>query len=99
MKRTERRDYVIRRVKVNNIDIEDLTDVDMQYVINKLEQDLEFFSNEQKIISTSDLFAYVALSYAISLYKAEHVEKSNQKADIKRLDETIKRIENFFKPS
>ena len=99
MNRTEKRSYVIRRIKVRDIDIEDLTDVEMQSVINDMEKELEDISKDKNIISTADLFAYLALTYAISLYRKEHVEKINQKAGERRLDETLKRLETFLKNS
>ena len=97
MNRTEKRNYTVRRVKITGIDIEDLTEVEMQSIINQMEEDLEFVSSDKKIISTPDLFAYVALSYAMRLYKIEHLEKTKQKAEEKRLDETLKRLETFLK--
>ena len=97
MKKTEKRNYVVRRVRVKDIDIEDLTDVEMQSIITQMEEDLEFIDNDKKILSTPDLFAYLALTYAMRLYKAEHIEKTKQKAEEKRLDETIKRLEDFLK--
>ncbi len=97
MNRTEKRSYVIRRVKVKDIDIKDLTDVEMQSIIQDMEKELEDVSVNADIISTPDLFAYVALSYAIDLYRAEHLENTKQKAEEKRLDETLKRLETFLK--
>ena len=97
MKKTEKRNYVIRRVKVKDIDIEDLTDVEMQSILAKMEEDLEIIANDKKILSTPDLFAYLALTYAMRLYRDEHIEKTKQKVEEKRLDETIKRLEDFLK--
>ncbi len=97
MNRTEKRSYTIRRVKVKDIDIKDLTDVEMQSIIQDMENELESISVNADIISTPDLFAYVALSYAISLYRTKHLENTKQKAEEKRLDETLKRLENYLK--
>jgi len=97
MNKTEKRNYIVRRVKITNIDIKDLTDVEMQTVINKLEEDLEIVAYDKNLMSTADLFAYVALSYAIDLYKEKHIDKIKSKAEEKRLDETITRLEDFLK--
>lgn len=97
MKKIEKRNYIVRRVRLNDIDIEDLTDVEMESIIKQMEEDLELFANNKNLMSTADLFAYVALSYAMRLYQVENLEKTKQKAEEKRLDETIKRLENFLK--
>ena len=97
MNKVEKRNYIVRRVRINDIEIDDLTDVEMQSIITQMEEDLEFIDNDKKILSTPDLFAYLALTYAMRLYKAEHIEKTKQKAEEKRLDETIKRLEDFLK--
>ena len=95
--KVEKRNYTIRRVKLTDIFIDELTDVEMQNIISQMEEDLEEIAVKRNLMSTADLFAYVALSYAMRLYQVEHLEKTMQKAEEKRLDETLKRLENFLK--
>ena len=97
MNKFEKRDLTVNRVKLKDILLDGLTDVEMSDIIAKIEQDITEFSIRKNIMSSTDLFAYVALSYAMRLYKIEHLEKTMQKADEKRLDETLKRLENFLK--
>ena len=97
MSKVEKRNITIRRVKLQDVLLDGLTDVEMQEIVNKMEEDMEELSVKKYLLSTADLFAYVALNYAMRLYQIEHLEKSKQKAEEKRLDETIARIENFLK--
>ena len=99
MNKFEKRDLTVNRVKLKGIDLDGLTDVEMQEIVTQIEQDIAEFSIRKNIMSTTDLFAYVALSYAMRLYQIENLEKTKQKAEEKRLDETLKRIENFLKNS
>lgn len=93
----EKRDLVLRRVTLNEVPIEDLTDGELQDIIAKIEADIDDISNRRNLLSTVHLFGYVLLNYAIRLYQVEHLEKTKQKAEEKRLDETLKRLENFLK--
>ena len=97
MSKFEKRNYTIRRVKLTDILINDLTDGEMQNIIDQMEEDLEEIAVKRNLMSTADLFAYVALSYAMRLYQVENLEKTKQKAEEKRLDETLKRLETFLK--
>lgn len=97
MKKVEKRDITVRRVKLADVLIEEITDVELSDIIANVEEDLEEISVKRNLLSTTDLFAYLALNYAMRLYKIEHLEKSLQKAEEKRLDETIKKVENFLK--
>ena len=99
MSKVEVRNITIRRVKLQDVLLDGLTDVEMQDIINKMEDEMEDISIKKHLLSTPDLFAYIALDYAMRLYKIEHLEKTKQKAEEKRLDETIKRIEDFLKTS
>ena len=93
----EKRDIVLRRVNLSEVPIEDLTDGELQDIIDKIEADMNDISNRRNLLSTVHLFGYVLLNYAMRLYKVEHLEKTKQKAEEKRLDETLKRLENFLK--
>ncbi len=95
----EERDVILKRTKLTAVPVEDLTDGELQDIIAQMEADMDEISQRTRIVGNLNLFPYVAFNYAMRLYKIEHLEKTKQKADEKRLDETIKRIENFLKPS
>ena len=93
----EKRDIVIRRMKLSEVPIEDLTDGELQEIVAQMEADMEDIANRRNLLSSVHLFAYVALNYAMRLYQIDHLEKTKQKAEEKRLDETLKRLETFLK--
>jgi ABC-type Zn uptake system ZnuABC Zn-binding protein ZnuA len=95
--KADKRDIVLRRIKFGEVPVEDLTDGELQDIIEKLEVEMEEISSEKKILSSIQLFGYLLLDYAMQLYRIKHFEKAAQKADEKRLDETLKRLENFLK--
>lgn len=95
----EKRDLVLRRVTLSEVPIEDLTDGELQDIVAKIEADIDDISNRRNLLSTVHLLGYVLLNYAMRLYQVEHLEKTKQKAEEKRLDETLKRLENFLKNS
>ena len=93
----EKRDIVIKRMKLSEVPIEDLTDGELQDIVAQIEADMDDISNRRNLLSNVHLFAYVALNYAMRLYQIEHLEKTRQKAEEKRLDETLKKLEKFLK--
>ncbi len=93
----EKRDVVVRRMKLSEVPLEDLTDGELQEIVAQMEADMEDIANRRNLLSSVHLFAYIALDYAMRLYQIEHLEKTRQKAEEKRLDETLKRLENFLK--
>ncbi len=97
MSKLEKRNIAIRRLPLNDILLDGLTDTEMQEIIAKMEADMEEESTRRNLNSSVHLFAYVALNYAMRLYQIEHLEKTRQKAEEKRLDETIKKLEDFLK--
>ena len=88
----EKRNIVLRRIKFDDVPIEDLTDVELQDIIAQLETDLEDLSDKRNLMGSMQLFGYLLLNYAMRLYQVEHLEKTKQKAEEKRL-------ENFLKTS
>ena len=97
MSKLEKRNIAIRRLPLNDILLDGLTDTEMQEIIAKMEADMEEESTRRNLNSSVHLFAHVALNYAMRLYQIEHLEKTRQKAEEKRLDETIKKLEDFLK--
>ena len=95
--KSDKRDITLRRIKFDEVPIEDLTDGELQDIISKLEVEMTEISNERKILSSIQLFGYLLLDYAMQLYRIKHFEKAAQKAEEKRFDETLKRLENFLK--
>ena len=93
----EKRDITLRRMKFDGVPIEDLTDGELQDIINQLEAELQEISDRRNLMGSVHLFGYLLLNYAMRLYKIEHLEKTMQKAEEKRLDETLKRLETFLK--
>lgn len=97
MSKLETRDIVINKFPLEKILINGLTDSELQEIIAKMEEDMEVESDRRNLRSNVHLFGYVALNYAMRLYQVEHLEKARQKAEEKRLDETIKKLEDFLK--
>ena len=97
MSKVEKRDITVNRITLKDVPLDGLTDGEISTIVTKIEEDITEFSIRKNLMSTADLFAYVALSYAMRLYQIEHLEKGKQKAEEKRLDETLKRLENFLK--
>lgn len=97
MSRNEIRNVIIRRIPLDKIRLNDLTDSELQEIISKMEADMEDEAYNRGLQSTLHLFAYIALNYAMRLYQIEHLEKTRQKAEEKRLDETIEKLKDFFK--
>lgn len=95
----EKRDIVLRRTKLTAVPIEDLTDGELQDIIAKMEADMDDISERTGFVGNLNLFPYLAFNYAMRLYQIEHLEKTKQKAEEKRLDETLKRLETFLKNS
>ena len=95
----EKRNIVLRRMKFEDVPIEDLTDGELQDIITQIETELQEISDRRNLMGTVQLFGYLLLNYAMRLYQIEHLEKTKQKAEEKRLDETLKRLENFLKNS
>lgn len=93
----EKRNIVLRRMKFDDVPIEDLTDGELQEIIDQIETELQEISDRINLMGTVQLFGYLLLNYAMRLYKVEHLEKTKQKAEEKRLDETLKRLETFLK--
>ena len=93
----EKRDIVLRRIKLSEVPIEDLTDGEVQDIVAKMEADMDDVASRRNLLSSVHLLGYIALNYAMRLYKIEHLEKTKQKAEEKRLDETLKRLEDFLK--
>lgn len=93
----EIRNVTIRRFKLDKVVVDNLTDVELEGIIAGMEADMEAESADRRLQSTVHLFAYIALNYAMRLYKIEHLEKTKQKADARRLDETIKMLKDFLK--
>ena len=97
MSKVERRDITVRKWKIENVLVEDLMDSEIDAIVNMMDVDMEDESRRRNINSTVHLFAYIALNYAMRIYKIEHLEKARQKAEEKRLDETIKMLKDFLK--
>jgi len=97
MSTIERRDVVVRRWKIENVLIEDFTDSEIDAIVDMMNKDMEEESKRRNINSTVHLFAYIALNYAMCLYKIENQEKVRQRNEEKRLDETIKMLKDFLK--
>lgn len=97
MSKVERRDVAVRRFNISDVLIDDLTDSELQEIVSTMEADMEDESVRRKQSGHVYLFAYIALNYAMRLYKIENLEKAKQKAEEKRLDETIKMLKNFLK--
>ena len=97
MSKKEERDVTIRRMTFPGVEIGSLTDGEVLEIISKMEADMEDESESRGVTSTGHLFAYIALKYAMRIYKIEHLEKDRQKNEEKRLDETIKMLKNFLK--
>jgi len=95
--KSENRDITLRRIKFDKVPVKDLTDGELQDIVDKLEMEIEEISSDKKILSSIHLFGYLLLDYAMRLYEVEHFEKTKQKAEERRLDETLKRLENFLK--
>ena len=96
MSKKELRDLVIYKIPLQRVDLDGLTDTEMAEIIKKINADFEAESNERDI-SSIHLFGYVLLKYAMQLYKYENFEKGKQKAEEKRLDASIKKIEDYLK--
>ncbi|MBQ2312726.1 MAG: hypothetical protein II183_01005 [Elusimicrobiaceae bacterium] len=98
MKIEEKRDITLRKIKFKKVPVEDLTQVEIDEIVSHLEEEMEkLFDDDERNVSSLQLFGYLLLDYAMRLYKIEHFEKTQQKAEEKRLDETLKRLENFLK--
>ena len=97
MSKVERRDIVVRRFNIKDVLVDDLTDSELMEIVNMMEADMEQESLVRRQSGHVYLFAYIALNYAMRLYKIENLEKAKQKAEEKRLDETIKKLEDFLK--
>ena len=97
MSKFEKRNITLRKITFTEVPVEDLTEGELNEIIAQIEEDAENISSRRNLVSNVHLFAYVLLNYAMRLYKIEHLEKTKQKAEEKRLDETIKRLEDFLK--
>jgi ABC-type Zn uptake system ZnuABC Zn-binding protein ZnuA len=93
----EKHDITLRRMKFDDVLIEDLTDGELKDIVKQMEAELEEISSRRNLMGSVHLFGYLLLDYAMRLYKIEHFEKGKQKAEEKRLDETLKRLEDFLK--
>lgn len=97
MSKVEKREITIRRLSIGEVFIGNLTDNELQEIISNMEADMDNLSSLRNINTTVYLFAHIALKYAMRLYEIEHFEKATQKAEEKRLDETITMLKDFLK--
>ena len=65
----EKRDIVLRRMKFDQVPIEDLTEGELQDIIVQMEAELEEISNRRNLMGSVHLFGYLLLNYAMPLYK------------------------------
>ena len=97
MSKKEERDVTLRRITFPKVPIGDLTDSELQEIVSKMEADMADESESRGVNTTGHLFGYIAIKYAIRLYQIDNWEKNKQKAEEKRLDETIKMLKDFLK--